>query len=145
MSRIAKTTSLALAVRAASTRDCLHARLHHRKRHRALIVDTGLMGEPACTADISNAQVAEAGGSALALLAFADAAKAARSPVIVGFNGIYLPHPARRERDRLAPYAAMALAVCRNLTVPTCLLLNEPPHADWVAAAIDQGFRIGDV
>ena len=37
------------------------------------------------------------------LLAVADAAEAARSPVIVGFSGIYLPHPARRERDRLAP------------------------------------------
>jgi fructose/tagatose bisphosphate aldolase len=76
------------------------------------------------------------------LLAVADAAEAARSPVIVGFSGIYLPHPARRERDRLAPYAAMALAVCRDLTVPTCLLFNESPHADWVAAAIDQGFGL---
>lgn len=76
------------------------------------------------------------------LLAVADAAEAARSPVIVGFSGIYLPHPARRERDRLAPYAAMALAVCRDLTVPTCLLFNEFPHADWVAAAIDQGFGL---
>jgi uncharacterized protein (UPF0261 family) len=33
--------------------------------HRALVIDTGLMGEPACAADISNAQIAEAGGSSL--------------------------------------------------------------------------------
>ena len=42
------------------------------------------------------------------LLAVADAAEAERSPVILGFSGIYLPHPARQVRDRLAPYAAMA-------------------------------------
>lgn len=76
------------------------------------------------------------------LLAVADAAEAARSPVILGFSGIYLPHPARQVRDRLAPYAAMGLAVCRDLTVPACLLFNEFPHADWVAAAIDQGFSL---
>lgn len=76
------------------------------------------------------------------LLAVADAAEAARSPVILGFSGIYLPHPARQVRDRLAPYAAMGLAVCRDLTVPACLLFNESPHADWVAAAIDQGFSL---
>jgi fructose-bisphosphate aldolase, class II len=76
------------------------------------------------------------------LLAVADAAEATRSPVIVGFSGLYLPHPGRRERDRLAPYAAMALAVCRDLTVPACLLFNESSHSDWIAAAIDEGFGL---
>jgi uncharacterized protein (UPF0261 family) len=33
--------------------------------HRALIIDTGLIGEPAARADISNRQVAEAGGASL--------------------------------------------------------------------------------
>jgi fructose/tagatose bisphosphate aldolase len=76
------------------------------------------------------------------LLAVADAAEAERSPVILGFSGIYLPHPARQVRDRLAPYAAMGLAVCRDLTVPACLLFNECPHADWVEAAIGLGFSL---
>jgi fructose/tagatose bisphosphate aldolase len=76
------------------------------------------------------------------LLAVADAAEATRSPVILGFSGIYLPHPARQVRDRLAPYAAMGLAVCQDLTVPACLLFNESPHVDWVAAAIEQGFSL---
>ena len=76
------------------------------------------------------------------LLAVTDAAAAERSPVILGFSGIYLPHPARRVRDRLAPYAAMGLAVCRDLTVPACLLFNECPHADWVEAAIGLGFSL---
>ena len=47
------------------------------------------------------------------LLAVADAAEAQRSPVILGFSGIYLPHPQRQASDPLAAYAAMALAVCR--------------------------------
>jgi fructose/tagatose bisphosphate aldolase len=76
------------------------------------------------------------------LLAVTDAAAAERSPVILGFSGIYLPHPARRVRDRLAPYAAMGLAICRDLTVPACLLFNECPHADWVEAAIGLGFSL---
>ena len=76
------------------------------------------------------------------LLAVADAAEAERSPVILGFSGIYLPHPARQVRDRLAPYAAMGLTVCRDLTVPACLLFNECPHADWVEGAIDLGFSL---
>jgi fructose-bisphosphate aldolase, class II len=76
------------------------------------------------------------------LLAVTDAAEAERSPVILGFSGIYLPHPARQVRDRLAPYAAMGLAVCRDLTVPACLLFNECPHADWVEAAIGLGFSL---
>src|SRR5262249_48948210 len=37
------------------------------------------------------------------LLAVADAAEATRSPVILGFSGIYLPHPERVARDSLAP------------------------------------------
>ena len=76
------------------------------------------------------------------LLAVTDAAEAERSPVILGFSGIYLPHPARQVRDRLAPYAAMGLAVCRDLTVPACLLFNECPHAGWVEAAIGLGFNL---
>jgi len=76
------------------------------------------------------------------LLAVTDAAEAECSPVILGFSGIYLPHPARQVRDRLAPYAAMGLAVCRDLTVPACLLFNECPHAAWVEAAIGLGFSL---
>jgi ketose-bisphosphate aldolase len=75
------------------------------------------------------------------LLAVADAAEAQRSPVILGFSGIYLPH-SQRVRDRLAPYAAMALAVCDALTVPACLLFNESPNEHWVSDAIDAGFNL---
>jgi fructose/tagatose bisphosphate aldolase len=76
------------------------------------------------------------------LLAVADAAEAARSPVILGFSGIYLPHPRRRACDPLTPYAAMAAAVADDLTVPACLLFNECPRRDWVSNAIALGFDL---
>ena len=44
-------------------RDCIVAR-----GHRALVIDSGLMGEAATAADITTAQVAEAGGSSLQTL-----------------------------------------------------------------------------
>jgi ketose-bisphosphate aldolase len=76
------------------------------------------------------------------LLAVADAAAATRSPVILGFSGIYLPHPGRRVADPLGVYAAMAAEVGRRLAVPCCLLFNESPHLDWVLEAIRLGFQL---
>ena len=76
------------------------------------------------------------------LLAVADAAEATRSPVILGFSGIYIPHPDRIVRDRLAPYAGMGLAVARQLSVPCCFLFNESPHLDWVYESIVLGFNM---
>ncbi|HWB14351.1 MAG TPA: class II fructose-bisphosphate aldolase [Gemmataceae bacterium] len=76
------------------------------------------------------------------LLAVADAAEQLRSPVILGFSGIYLPHPDRRVHDRLKPYAAMGLEVCKSLSVPASLLFNESPHQDWVYSAVDCGFNV---
>ena len=96
-------------------------------------------------------QAAEEGGYAVgyfeswsleSLLATADAAEATRSPVILGFSGLYLPHPRRQVREPLHVYAAMGLATCRHLTVPCCLLFNESPELDWVAESIDLGFNL---
>jgi fructose/tagatose bisphosphate aldolase len=76
------------------------------------------------------------------LLAVADAAEFEASPVILGFSGIYLPHPDRQVRDPLAVYAAMGRAICERLTVPAVLLFNESPNERWVADAIDAGFNL---
>jgi fructose/tagatose bisphosphate aldolase len=76
------------------------------------------------------------------LLAVADAAEAERSPVILGFSGIYLPHPERTVRDPLGPYAAMAREVTDRLTVPAVLLFNESPNRKWVSDAIAAGFNL---
>src|SRR5215467_14132394 len=71
------------------------------------------------------------------LQAAADAAEALHSPVILGFSGIYLPHPLRRAKESLNVYAALGIETCRSLSVPSCLLFNESSQFDWVKKAID--------
>jgi ketose-bisphosphate aldolase len=96
-------------------------------------------------------QQAEEGGYAVgyfeswnleSLLAVADAAEAVRAPVVLGFSGVYLPHPGRRVADPLGAYAALGLEVGRGLSVPCCLLFNESPHLDWVLRAVELGFQL---
>ena len=76
------------------------------------------------------------------LQAVADAAESTRSPVILGFSGIHLPHPGRIVRDRLGLYAALGIEACRGLAVPACLVFNESPYLDLVMEAIDLGFGL---
>ena len=76
------------------------------------------------------------------LQAVRDAAESLHSPVIMGFSGIYLPHPARLAKETLGMYAALGLEACRSLSVPACLLFNESPDFDWVMDAIDLGFSL---
>jgi fructose/tagatose bisphosphate aldolase len=76
------------------------------------------------------------------LLAVADAATSARSPVLLGFSGIYLPSTESGVKERLAPYAAFGTEVCRQLPVPACLVFNESPYFDWVQQAIDLRFGL---
>ncbi len=76
------------------------------------------------------------------LLAVADAAEAVRSPVILGFSGIYLPHPDRIMHDPFSAYAALGLEICRRLSVPACLLFNECPYVERVLTAIDLGYSL---
>jgi ketose-bisphosphate aldolase len=74
--------------------------------------------------------------------AVTDAAESMCSPVILGFSGIYLPHPSRQAKETLSLYAALGLEACRSLRVPSCLLFNESPHFEWVSQAIDLGFSL---
>lgn len=76
------------------------------------------------------------------LLAVADAAEAARSPVILGFSGIYLPHPERVVQDPPPTYVALGRAVARQLTTPACLLFNESPYLERVIEAIELGYSL---
>jgi ketose-bisphosphate aldolase len=76
------------------------------------------------------------------LLAVADAADAMRSPVILGVSGIHLPHTERVVRDPLSVHAKAGLEVCRQLSVPACLVFNESSHLDWVLEAIELGFGL---
>lgn len=74
------------------------------------------------------------------LQAVADAADAMNSPVLLGFSGIYLHHPERLAHERLAVYAALGNEMCRQISVPACLLFNESPHFEQVLEAIDLNF-----
>lgn len=74
------------------------------------------------------------------LMAVADAAQATRSPVLMGFSGIYLPHPERSVKDSLSTYTVMGLDICENLSVPANLVFNESPHLEWIFKAIELGF-----
>lgn len=76
------------------------------------------------------------------LLAVADAAEAARSPVILGFSGISLPNPDRLRAEHLADYYGLASAVSARLSVPSCLLFNECADMDWIAEAVRLGFGL---
>jgi ketose-bisphosphate aldolase len=76
------------------------------------------------------------------LFAVADAAKAMRSPVILGFSGIYLPQSEGGEKERLRVCATLGAALCQSLPVPACLIFNESPHLDWVLEAIRTGFNL---
>jgi fructose/tagatose bisphosphate aldolase len=76
------------------------------------------------------------------LLSVADAAEAARSPVLLGFSGIYLPNPKRVRCEHLSIYAAMGFAVCQSLSVPACLVFNESPHLNWIFEAIELGINL---
>lgn len=76
------------------------------------------------------------------LLAVCDAAEAMHSPVLLGFSGIYLAHPARVAPEPLRLYAALGLEAIRGLSVPACLVFNESPHFEWVLEAITRGFGL---
>ncbi len=76
------------------------------------------------------------------LQAIGDAADATRSPVILGFSGIYLAHPERIVKEHLSVYAALGVEACQQLSVPACLVFNESPHFDWILEAIGLGFGL---
>jgi fructose/tagatose bisphosphate aldolase len=95
-------------------------------------------------------EAAEIGGYAVgyfeswsidSLLAVADAAVIARSPVILGFSGIHLPQAVRMQLERLPVFGVAARELCRTLPVPVSLLFNESPHWDWVLQASRSGFN----
>jgi len=76
------------------------------------------------------------------LLAVADAATLARSPVLLGFSGYYLSHPEQLVQDPLSVYASLGLEVCQRLPVPAALVYNESPEMASVLEAAELGFSL---
>jgi fructose/tagatose bisphosphate aldolase len=68
-------------------------------------------------------------------------AEDAASPVMVGFNGAYLPEVCRREIRFLRSYAQAAREAAEAAKVPVALLFNESHHLEWVYAAMESGFN----
>jgi ketose-bisphosphate aldolase len=75
-------------------------------------------------------------------LAVAKAAENKKSPVIIGFSGIYLPSPERVFKSDLKLYADMAVKIAQTINVPAATLFNESPYLDSVLECIDLGFDL---
>ncbi len=71
-----------------------------------------------------------------------DAAEETRSPIIIGFNGEFLSHPARQSEERISWYAALARAAAESASVPCGLLFNECAREDAIRQAIAAGFSL---
>ena len=75
-------------------------------------------------------------------LAVAKAAENKRSPVIIGFSGIYLPGPQRVFKSDLKLFADAAINIARNLSVPSATLFNESPFLESILESIELGFDL---
>ncbi len=76
------------------------------------------------------------------LLGVIDAAEAAQSPVIIGFNGEFMSGEHRVAPERLAWYGALGRAAAESAAIPCALIFNECPHDEWVRRAVTAGFNI---
>ncbi|MHB1346600.1 MAG: class II fructose-bisphosphate aldolase [Candidatus Humimicrobiaceae bacterium] len=75
-------------------------------------------------------------------LAVAKAAENKKSPVIIGFSGIYLPGPQRVFKSDLKLFADVAINIARNLSVPSAILFNESPYLESILESIELGFDL---
>lgn len=76
------------------------------------------------------------------LQAVIDAAEAAQSPVIIGFNGEFMSAAERLASERLDWYGALGLAAANGASVPCGFIFNECPHDEWVRRAVTAGFNV---
>jgi fructose/tagatose bisphosphate aldolase len=76
------------------------------------------------------------------LLAVCDAAEAMKSPVIIGFSGVYFPNYENVVKNTLSIYAELLKGLSSKLSVPVCTIFNESPYIDLVMKSIDYGFGI---
>lgn len=76
------------------------------------------------------------------LLTILHGAEDARSPVMVGFSGIYLPTSLAGELRHFAAFARAGRVACENARVPVSYLFNETPYWDWARASLGLGFNV---
>ena len=76
------------------------------------------------------------------LLAVLRGAEQARSPVVAGFSGIFLPTLLRSDMTHLAAFARSGRLACEGSRIPVCYLFNETPYWDWATASLRLGFNV---
>ena len=76
------------------------------------------------------------------LLAILRGAEEARSPVMVGLSGIYLPPFLRGELRHFGVFAHAGRLACEKAHVPVSYLFNETPNWEWAQASVHLGFNV---
>ena len=76
------------------------------------------------------------------LLAVLRGAEQARSPVMVGLSGIYLPTLLHLEIRHFAAWAQAGRLAVEEARIPVAYLFNETPYWDWALAAVRLGFNV---
>jgi ketose-bisphosphate aldolase len=71
-----------------------------------------------------------------------DAAEETLSPIIIGFNGVFISNGDRLLPERLRCYAELGKAAASGASVPCGLIFNECPRDEWVREAMLAGFNL---
>lgn len=75
------------------------------------------------------------------VLAVVDAAEATASPVIIGFNGMFLGNGQRKVEENIYHYGALGKAIAENAKVPAAFLLNEAFDVGLLVRGLKAGFN----
>jgi ketose-bisphosphate aldolase len=75
-------------------------------------------------------------------LAVVKAAENKRSPVIIGYSGIYFSHPERVYKNYFGTYARMLKDIAANSEVPVLTIYNESPDYENVLENLRYGYDI---
>ncbi|MBN2073460.1 MAG: class II fructose-bisphosphate aldolase, partial [Actinobacteria bacterium] len=76
------------------------------------------------------------------LLGVCDAAENMKSPVILGFGGLFLTNERRAVKEKINIYSTLAKQACKNISVPACSIFNESGDFNSVLDSIDDGYDV---
>lgn len=71
-----------------------------------------------------------------------DAAEKAKSPVIIGYSGVFTNSPKREIRENIYHYGAMAYSMAQNASIPVSIILNEADDMSMLIQSINAGFNV---
>lgn len=76
------------------------------------------------------------------LFAVIDAAEAAESPVVIGFNGGFIGNEERTVKENLYYYGGLGKAVAAHAKVPVSFIFNEAISVPLLVKALHAGFNV---